>query len=1066
MAEPLSILASIAGVATAGVAISKMIYEIAHTVKHAPKEVSEMAGELSLLASVLRYLRSALAEYIDVCKSRLIKDIRGTVSKIHGLHRQIKDLTKNSTSSFYRVELLFKSPKTKNLLAQIEGFKNSVSVMLTTVQLAAAKKQLKISKELASKTDVGEIRQLLENLLFANQDSIKRIRREQTLGIDQTPAPRPDVPRRYPRGRSDIDSFSPYEPLVPLPNHSRRRRGRSSPPPATPRSEPTCGWPESTPGSKDIGADHVAPIPQPSSVRPSTRPHESTAKTPKGGVDSKTSVGSHVDPQRPSFVDWDSEKEEEIDTVRLDDGDSKKDGGEPTSTALVPAYYHNPEKPARINQGDGKREERQLKKETGFQILPGLRKEHTQEDPNREYNSEERDKYTDDSDDTECSDAAGSNEDADRFVDLLDGLNPKSSATSNSINHSTPLARAGSRDYRATLADDARARREKEYYGHKQQRTDLTCEIRYASPDDAATWLYRLVFLDEKSQGNTECPNLIQQQDVEVPRTADRLLLQWTKVEPTTGNMEHDASDSEATMVDPDPSWSRRLRSHISRIAAEEERSMPRGPRNVYTNGFDYDDLADNPYDDFSCRHGRTTGDCVICEVHDPLDRDETPGYGPRRRGPSPLRSSRTGDPMNSGASRPFPPDVPYAHYERTEQERAYQTHRNETLTKDIERLESTIRRTEASYTKEFAYRERMEIAIEKQHQYALKSMQDQVEAMKKEHDSTSIALKKQLELELINEHEKRVKSLREHLEKEAKQNAETQLKLEDRWRATQRELDKMNEMYKMKEEEWYANEKKQDEAKAERMEKAEPTRTCLQISTLADREQTWNPKFPSLGISVSRTDGAPSRTSIHGTLCFTKPFLPCLSELYQVLKAHDWQPLWMRGSSGGKTWFLGRTPIAVDFSCRNYMPQLGKPLDQTGAPVHAGDMDDEYAAVGIGLVERDAIDELDLAYKGQIDGQYYRFGVDLTYEDVDSLIATSLLMRERRHRKACVENVAGRGASPSRNLSSSPTGPTPTLDVPRPSGRSTTSQPSRSGNSEERSRRHYKRSSSSRRDL
>ena len=68
---------------------------------------------------------------------------------------------------------------------------------------------------------------------------------------------------------------------------------------------------------------------------------------------------------------------------------------------------------------------------------------------------------------------------------------------------------------------------------------------------------------------------------------------------------------------------------------------------------------------------------------------------------------------MNSGANRPFPPDVPYAHYERTEQERAYQTHRNETLTKDIERLESTIRRTEASYTKEFAYRERMEIAIE-----------------------------------------------------------------------------------------------------------------------------------------------------------------------------------------------------------------------------------------------------------------------------------------------------------------------------------------------------------------
>jgi hypothetical protein len=257
-------------------------------------------------------------------------------------------------------------------------------------------------------------------------------------------------------------------------------------------------------------------------------------------------------------------------------------------------------------------------------------------------------------------------------------------------------------------------------------------------------------------------------------------------------------------------------------------------------------------------------------------------------------------------------------------------------------------------------------------------SIQDQIEAMKKEHDSTAIAARnKQLQLDLTNEYEKRVKSLQEHLEKEAKQNAETQLLLEKRWRATLEELEKTK---KMKEEERYANEKKQAEAKAEKMEKAKPTRACLQISTLADREQTWNPKFPSLGIDISRTDGAPSRMFIHGTLCFTKPFLPSMSELYQVLKAHDWQPLWMRGSSGGKTWFLGRTPIAVDFSRRDYMPQVGKPPDQTGAPVHAGDMDDEYAAVGMGLVERDAIDELDLAYKGRMDGQYYQFDVDLTY--------------------------------------------------------------------------------------
>jgi hypothetical protein len=142
MADPLSVVASIAGIATASVAISKVIYEIAHTVKHAPKEVAHMAGEMTLLSSVLRHLRSALAECIDSCKPRLITDIRTTVSKIKHLHAEIKDLTKNSTRTLYRVELLFKSVRTKNLLAQIEGFKSSVAVMLTTVQLAVAKKQL------------------------------------------------------------------------------------------------------------------------------------------------------------------------------------------------------------------------------------------------------------------------------------------------------------------------------------------------------------------------------------------------------------------------------------------------------------------------------------------------------------------------------------------------------------------------------------------------------------------------------------------------------------------------------------------------------------------------------------------------------------------------------------------------------------------------------------------------------------------------------------------------------------------------------------------------------------
>jgi hypothetical protein len=173
--------------------------------------------------------------------------------------------------------------------------------------------------------------------------------------------------------------------------------------------------------------------------------------------------------------------------------------------------------------------------------------------------------------------------------------------------------------------------------------------------------------------------------------------------------------------------------------------------------------------------------------------------------------------------------------------------------------------------------------------------------------------------------------------------------------------------------------EKQAVEAEHERLEKLVTRRTLLQISTLADRDQTWTPRFPSLGLSFARKTTTPTATSIHGTLSFNKPFLTSMSELFETLRLHDWKSLWMRGSSGGQTWFLGKTPILVDFFQKDYMPQVGQLEDQTGTPVYLGDPEDEYAAVGMGLVERDAIDELGLPYKGRVDGQF-RFEVQLTY--------------------------------------------------------------------------------------
>ncbi|KAF2676161.1 hypothetical protein K458DRAFT_397182 [Lentithecium fluviatile CBS 122367] len=1005
MAEPLSVLASVAGIATAGVAISKMIYEIAHTVKHAPREVSEMAGELSLLSSVLRYLRSALAECIDVCKSRLIKDIRRTVSKIHNLHEEIKELTKNSASSFYRVGLLFKSPRTKNLLAQIEGFKGSVSVMLTTVQLAAAKKQLKLSKEMALKSDVGEIRQLLENLLYANQDSINRMRRRQSLDLSPPPPPPPPPP------------------------YVKRARGPQSTNTAIPQAVPRHVKVGSvSPNQLDRGLDgnRSTPLPGPLPTASNPKPHDLPSSGFKTESNDHSFTSSRSNPQQPSFVDWDSEKGGEADHDHLGDHDGALTENS-TSTALVPASHYTYEHPTPPEQRLPKSEEDPTKKETRFQLPSRRREEDAHSD------SEHKPDSDNDSKEAEASDEYIEWDDSDVGTEGF-SRSPRARTRIGTIGHDPLYVETRHHDHQGRV-DGARHSGPERHYDPTWYRTDVTLGgVRGQPLEDAATWLYRLVFLGEDMEGRTtrRRHSAIRQPAVEVPRAADRLLLQWTNAEPAVDDAS--ASDARATMADPDPSWSRQLRSSISMLKAKERGNDADRPRDIYVDlSDDSSDIRTNystRTDRLTCRHGLIRRRCVQCrDEEDPWNRDETfeshRSHRPPRPGPTP---------HDHIPSSNYQPNVPYTMYESAERERAYQTHRNETLLKDIERLETNFRRMEALNVKDIAHRERMEDEIHKQYANNIKSLQERIETLKKGDEEAQATLAKHIEVL-----KKGDEAAREALEK--------------RMRASE---EKMAYMKKMEE--------------VAKMEKANPTRACLQISAIADRDHTWNPSFPSLGLSFSRIDAAPApaQIAIHGTVCWARPFLPSLSELYQVLQLHEWKPLWMRGSSGGQTWFLGQTPILVNFLQQDYMPQIGKPHDQTGMPVHMRDAEDEYAAVGMGLVDRDAIDDLGLPYKERVDGQY-RFGVEMTYEDIESLLATSLLMRERRHRKACLGISESSAESPPRNATTSPTGSTPTLQVPRSSRRPATPQPSSSGGSESRpssSRRHHRKSENSRRGL
>jgi hypothetical protein len=139
--DPLSITASIAGVATAGITISMGLYDLAHKIKHAPKEVADLAQELSFLSSLLRSLRSNMRDHAHLCKRRLLTDTKDILRNIRGAYSDIKKLAMDSSSNFYRLKLVFKSSKTKAIIAKIEGLKSTVNLIQNTLQLAILHKQ-------------------------------------------------------------------------------------------------------------------------------------------------------------------------------------------------------------------------------------------------------------------------------------------------------------------------------------------------------------------------------------------------------------------------------------------------------------------------------------------------------------------------------------------------------------------------------------------------------------------------------------------------------------------------------------------------------------------------------------------------------------------------------------------------------------------------------------------------------------------------------------------------------------------------------------------------------------
>lgn len=138
-------LSAIAGVATAGVQLSKSLYDLYTTVKASRPEIEDVANNVSLLAMVLEELNGVLCDdelsfkpSLQEAAQKIALRCRTIFEDIHkhtGADRDLKG------KKFYeKLAWYFKRERVRPLRSSLESLKSTLNILLHVVQLAKSTK--------------------------------------------------------------------------------------------------------------------------------------------------------------------------------------------------------------------------------------------------------------------------------------------------------------------------------------------------------------------------------------------------------------------------------------------------------------------------------------------------------------------------------------------------------------------------------------------------------------------------------------------------------------------------------------------------------------------------------------------------------------------------------------------------------------------------------------------------------------------------------------------------------------------------------------------------------------
>ncbi|KAF4343536.1 hypothetical protein FBEOM_2562 [Fusarium beomiforme] len=178
--DPLSIIASIAGIASAGAQLSNTLFRLYKTVRHAPKEIQSVAIEMSGLTVTLEHLRDIITTGRAYAKPQFCDAVRHVVKNIETTQQEISKMVADETM-LRRV----KWRKAATFLSDIEKHKVTLTLQITILSAAVLVKSTSSRLSAQEKAD-NRFRAQAESLVLAGQASLQN---------DDEPEPIPEPPQ-------------------------------------------------------------------------------------------------------------------------------------------------------------------------------------------------------------------------------------------------------------------------------------------------------------------------------------------------------------------------------------------------------------------------------------------------------------------------------------------------------------------------------------------------------------------------------------------------------------------------------------------------------------------------------------------------------------------------------------------------------------------------------------------------------------------------------------------------------------------------------------------------------